>query len=104
MLQKPTNIVAVRELLQELLSTYSLIAYDIGFPKKNVRKFLSMLSLGIFSRAFVCLDQLEKNETTTNNIFSVHQYSRKQLICDMDTVSNKLNSASYHIKILNSEF
>ena len=98
------HIATVRELFQELLSTYYLVAYDIGFPKKNVRKFLSILSLGIFSRAFVCLDQLEKNEATTNHVFSVHQYSRKELICDMDTVSNKLNSTSYHIKILNAEF
>lgn len=95
-----THIAPVREVLQELLSTYYLVAYDIGFPKQNVRQFLSMLSLGIFSRAFVCLDQLEKNEATTNNVFSVQQYSRKQLICDMDQAKNMLKSATKHVKIM----
>ncbi|MFT3910644.1 MAG: hypothetical protein QM737_14560 [Ferruginibacter sp.] len=94
------HIAEVRELLQELLSTYYLTAYDIGFPKKNMRQFLSILSLGIFSRAFVCLDQLEKNEATTNNVFNVQQYSRKQLICDMDVAKNKLRSAWYHVKLV----
>ena len=93
-----THIAPLRELFGELLSTYYLVAYDLELPKKNVRKFLSILSLGIFSRAFVCLDQLEKNEATTNNVFSVHQYSRKQLICDMDLAKNKYRSAKEHMK------
>ncbi|MEO8769835.1 MAG: hypothetical protein ABI402_07115 [Ferruginibacter sp.] len=100
LITEATHIASVRELLQELLSTYYLVAYDIGFPKKNVRQFLSILSLGIFSRAFVCLDQLEKNEATTGNVFSVHQYSRTQLICDMDLPKNMYKSAMKHMKLI----
>lgn len=94
------HIDLVRQLFRQQLSVYYATAYKIGFPKKNVKKFLSILSLGIFSRAFVCLDQLEKNESTTNDIFSVQQYSRKQLVCDMDTKKNMLRSAAYHLKLM----
>ncbi|MBS1744207.1 MAG: class 1 isoprenoid biosynthesis enzyme [Bacteroidetes bacterium] len=70
-------------------------AWQCGLPRKNVQQFLSILSLGIFSRVMVCLDQLESNEKFTEHEFSVHQYSRKQLVCDMDTMRNKIRSAGY---------
>jgi hypothetical protein len=94
------HIKPIRHLLQQQLSAYYKSTHDFGFPKKELAQFLSVLSLGIFSRAFVCLDQLEKNEAMTGNTFSVQLYSRKQLICDMDNFRNKLRSAAYHIKLL----
>lgn len=94
------HIKPVRELLQHQLMKYYALAYEIGFVKQDVNKFLSILSLGIFSRAFVCLDQLEKNETLTQDKFDVKLYSRKQLICDMDTIKNKLRSARYHATLM----
>lgn len=100
LITEATHIAPVRVLLKELLSTCYLAAYDMGFPRKNVQQFLSILSLGIFSRAFVCLDQLEKNEVTSNNVFSVHQYSRKQLICDMDRLKNMYQSAREHVRLM----
>lgn len=96
------NIKNIKVLLRQSLSNYFKDAYTIGFEKENVKRFLSILSLGIFSRASVCLDQLESNQATSNGIFSVHTYSRKQLICDMDTWKNKLQSASYHIELMRS--
>lgn len=74
-------------------------AFRSGYPKPNVRKFLALLSMGIFSRCYVCLDQLQKNEKKTNGKFDVKAYSRKELICDMDTLPNKLRSLRYHLKI-----
>jgi hypothetical protein len=71
-----------------------------GFPQKNTRQFLSILSLGIFSRALVCLEQLKCLEASTSNRFQVHQYARKQLICDMDTLPNMLRSAAYHKQVM----
>lgn len=71
-----------------------------GFLPKNSRQFLSILSLGIFSRAMVCLEQLKGLEASSDNRFQVHQYSRKQLICDMDTLHNMLRSAAYHKQVL----
>ncbi|MEO6671075.1 MAG: hypothetical protein ABIN36_16455 [Ferruginibacter sp.] len=100
LITEATHIAPVCVLLKELLSSCYLAAYDMGFPRKNVQQFLSILSLGIFSRAFVCLDQLEKNEVTSNNVFSVHQYSRKQLICDMDRLKNMYRSAREHVRLM----
>jgi hypothetical protein len=103
LITEASHIKPVRQILQHQIDLYYSSAYKIGFPKKNARKFLSILSIGVFSRAFVCLDQLEKNEQSTNGIFAVQQYTRKQLICDMDTKSNMLRSGWYHIKLLASQ-
>lgn len=70
-------------------------AFRSGYPKKNIRKFMGLITIGIFSRCFVCLDQLEKNEKRTNHVFDLNAYSRKELICDMDTFGNKLKSLRY---------
>lgn len=91
------NIQTIRDLFSARLHEYYQSAYATGFPKKNVRAFLHIISIGIFSRCFVCLDQLKKDQQSTNNIFNVHQYSRKQLICDMDKKTNMLRSAWSHI-------
>lgn len=74
-------------------------AGSLGLPKNNQDGFLNRLSIGIFSRCLVCLDQLTENQRSTNNLFDVHQYSRKQLICDMDTTKNKMKSLVKHLEI-----
>lgn len=88
-----THIKNIRTFLKNHLIEYYKNAFETGFPKKNVAEFLNILSIGIFCRCFVCLDQLERNEKLTGNEFSVHKYSRKQLICDMDKKINMLRSA-----------
>lgn len=97
-----THISEIRRFYQ---SNLQMIYKNISagtFPRKGIRKFLSMLSLGIFSRVFVCLDQLERNEASSGNRFMVERYSRKQLICDMDLKINLLRSAKYHTRLLRS--
>ena len=74
-------------------------AFRLGYARKNIRKFLGLISIGIFSRCFVCLDQLEKIEKRTGGVFDLKSYNRKDLICDMDTVGNKLKSLWYHLKL-----
>ena len=90
------HIRPIRRLLEFELAACNKAAYNTAFPRKNITSFLSILSIGIFSRAFVCLDHLQSNESTTNNEFAVQQYSREQLICDMDKKRNMLRSAAYH--------
>jgi hypothetical protein len=82
-----------------LLQVGKAAAFRSGYPKKNVRKFMGIISIGIFSRCYVCMDQLEKNEKKTDHVFDLKAYSRKDLICDMDTAGNKLRSLGYHMKI-----
>jgi len=93
------SIKALRFYFSALLKLGKAAAYRSGYSKKNVRKFLGLISVGIFSRCYVCLDQLERLEKRSNHVFAPDAYSRKDLICDMDTVSNKLRSLRYHMKI-----
>ncbi len=73
-------------------------AYSLPFNQNSIRRFLSVLSISVFSRSFVCLQQLEELQKTTGNVFQLSTYNRKQLICDMDTKKNMLRSAVYHLK------
>ena len=72
--------------------------YQTGYSQKNIKSFLRLIYMSLCSRCFVCLDQLERNEISTNGLFSPNLYTRKDLICDMDTVSNKWKTISYFIK------
>ncbi|MEO7307463.1 MAG: hypothetical protein ABIR78_06635 [Ferruginibacter sp.] len=94
-----TKIKELRFYYSALLQTGKEAALRSGYPKKNVRKFIRIISIGIFSRCYVCLDQLEKNEKRTNGVFDLKAYLRKDLVCDMDTTGNKLRSLGYHFKI-----
>ena len=99
LITEATHISHIRNIFRQQLELNYMLAYRTGFAIEDVKRFLSILSLGIFSRAFVCLDQLENNELITDNEFSVLKYSREQLICDMDTKKNMLSSAAYFMKI-----
>jgi hypothetical protein len=88
----------VRNIFIKWLQNAQGLAYAAGFLPKNVHRFLQTISIGIFSRCFVCFNHLEKAEATTNNIFTPSAYSRQQLICDMDKVLPILQSIKHHIK------
>ncbi len=90
----------VRTLLSERLDYAYTAAHTLPYPKKRITMFLNSLSIGIFSRCYVCLDHLENNEQFTQGNFDVQAYSRAQLICDMDTKKNMLRSAAYHLKTI----
>lgn len=94
-----TNIKVLREIYGEILQTGIQATLQLGYNKKDIRKFLQILSMAIFSRCYVCLDQLEGNEKKSDNIFRPHLYTRKDLVCDMDTTANKLKSIKYHMWI-----
>ena len=82
-----------------LLQTGTEAAYRSGYTKKHVKRFLGILSISIFSRCYVCLDQMARNQKSTKGVFDPNAYSRKDLVCDMDNVGNKLRSLRYHIKL-----
>jgi hypothetical protein len=94
------SIASIRNKFHQRLRYAYSEAYKLPYQKASVRKFLDILSIGIFSRCFVCLDFLEMNEKLTHNRFEVSAYSRSQLICDMDTKKNMLRSAAYHLKTI----
>lgn len=96
-----TKIKDLRVLYTALLQIGTEAAYRSGYTKKNTRKFLGLLHMGIFSRCYVCLDQLHRIENGSGGIFKLNTYTRKDLVCDMDTVSNKMRSLNYLFKFLN---
>ena len=88
----------VRQLFKQLLQEGYALAYKTGYPAQNVYRFLQIISIGIFSRCFVCLNHLEKAESVSDGIFTPSVYIRQQLICDMDKIGAVLQSVKYHIK------
>lgn len=99
MITTATKIKDLRLQYTALLQIGKDAAFKSGYSKKNVRKFLGMLYIGIFSRCYVCLDQMQKIEKRTAGIFDLTKYSRRDLICDMDTFMNKMSSLKYHLKL-----
>lgn len=66
-------------------------------PKKNILKFLD-LQLFFFTRALICLEQFETLQAQNNKPFNANDYTRKQLICDMEKWAN-IKKWFYYFKI-----
>ena len=92
------KIAEIRTIFRSVMDDGFAAVYNAGYPKNNVKKFLRLFSMSLCSRCFVCFDQLEKKEATTNNVFSPGQYSRSDLVCDMDKAGNKWKSVAWHMK------
>lgn len=76
---------------------FSLIK-QLDYELKNKKKCLQLIAMSLCARCYVCLDQLENNETTSQNLFAPEQYDREQLVCDMDKTRNKINTIKYFLK------
>ena len=68
----------------------------LPYPKRNIDDFLLQYRL-IISRGWVALDQLQALQKESNGVFQLHDYSRKQLICDMELWRNIKKSLRYAI-------
>ncbi len=88
----------LRSIYIEMLNKAYVALYTTSYKKENIKKFINIVSIAVFSRCFVCFDHLKKAEDSTGGVFNPTAYSRKQLICDMDTLVNKWASVRYHIK------
>lgn len=92
------KIEEVRMIFRSVMDDSFRSAYQAGYPDKNVKKFLRLISMSLCSRCFVCFDQLEKKEVATGHVFLPSQYSRNDLVCDMDKAGNKWRSVVWHIQ------
>ena len=95
-----SNIELLTKKFQTQIKEIVKLAYKTNFEQKNIRKFLRIISLSVFSRTMVCLKMLQKNQMLTQNIFDVSRYSREQLICDMEKPINIYKGLWYYIRIL----
>jgi len=96
----PTTETEIKNLIKKYNKAIQNTLLNIkktGFPTKNKQFFIRFISM-ILYRGSVCLDCLEKNEKLTSNQFSINEYSRKQLICDMEKTKNILRLINYYAK------
>lgn len=92
-----TYIPALREQYVELMRETQALVSDMHFSKRSKKNFLRFISL-IMCRALVCLDFLEEAQETTRGIFQLHNYTRRQLICDMGKFANNLKLLRYYMR------
>ena len=78
-----TNIGKLRKLYNQLIAEIFNLVDETTYPAKNKHAFLRILAL-VLCRGSVCLDYLEKNEKKSDNVFSIKDYQKKDLICNME--------------------
>jgi hypothetical protein len=93
-----TKIKNLRTTYTTLMEELFTLVHHTNLPMKNRYRFLRFLSL-IILRGFVCLDTLENNEKSTNNSFSIKDYKRKNIICDMEKPINIIKLVHYYTKL-----
>jgi hypothetical protein len=71
------------------------LTWAMPYPPGAIRWFWGLLSLAVFSRCLVCLDQLAGCEAGSGGEFRPHQYPRQALICDMERWANRWRSIYY---------
>ncbi|RKS53812.1 hypothetical protein BC962_2071 [Gillisia mitskevichiae] len=81
----------------ELNITVALIE-KCNSPKKQLQEFTRIVLFGL-SRVYVCLDQFEKLQTSETSLFQPEEYSRNQLICDMQLLKNKNAAIKYYLRL-----
>ncbi len=80
---------------QHILTNKLLLS--MNYPIENRMLFINKINLGL-SRCYVCLNQLEKLQKKTSNIFNIELYTRKEIICDMEKPLNILKSLFIFVK------
>jgi|688.fasta_scaffold39738_4 anthranilate/para-aminobenzoate synthase component II len=71
-----------------------------GFDRKEVKKYLTILSLAVFSRARVALHRWKSLSKKTEEGFQLQAYTREQLIGDMEKKENSLMALQYHVQLM----
>ncbi len=82
---------------RELQKTFTLVD-DTAYDASGKKQFKMLISLAI-ARVFVCLDQFEALISPEGGEFRIKNFSRKQLICDMQKMSNQLKAIHNFLKI-----
>lgn len=89
-----TKIENLRQFYKSLVDQVLFNVLNTKYTTKNKKRFIDIILL-IVCRGFVCLDRLELNEKRSNNVFTIKNYVRKDLICDMENPINILKTFNY---------
>lgn len=90
------TIKEVREEYSRQFNNFIRATGKMNYPAGNKRRFLRKFVLGM-TRCQVCMDQLESLEKKSGNTFTPAEYSRKELICDMEKRKNILRSLKHYL-------
>ena len=91
------NINELQEYFYANLLHFKEMLWSLPSALPGKKKFYNLISIAVFNRAMVCLEQFRSIQIR-EGVFNIHKLTRKDLICDMDTMKNKLKSAVYFIK------
>lgn len=86
------NYLDFQSKIQQMISQF----YQLDYDKKNITKCLAEIS-AITSRGMVCIHQLLSLQNK-NSEFDITKFSRQQLVCDMEKLSNVLKSLMYSFR------
>lgn len=73
---------------------------NLGYKKINTRLSLMEIS-AILGRGAVSIDQLRALQVSSGNEFKVDRFTRKELVCDMEKISNIVKSMLFTAKFYN---
>ena len=90
-----TKINNLREVYFKMMNETFSSVQQTPYALRNKKRFSQFISLILF-RGLVCLDWLEKSEKRTLGVFSIVQYSRKDLICDMEKAISVVQLLRYY--------
>lgn len=91
------SIAPLRTLYNQMKAKTYACLEATDYPKKQKRRFKRFIS-NMLVRGNVCLDDLERAQASTNGEFKLHEYTRKQLICDLETRRNILSLLRYYVR------
>ena len=72
------------ELTQSMIQSFSSLGYDYKYTRKCLHRLSVITSLGK-----LCLEQLKSCQAETGGVFKAINYTRSQLVCDMEKWQNR---------------
>lgn len=89
-----SDVAHLREIYENQINKIFDLINQTEYPGKNKKKFRHFCSMVVCS-GLVCLDMFQNLAKKSGNDFQLQKYSRKQLICDMQRLSNLLKMLHY---------
>jgi len=91
------DITHLRKIYENQIDKIFDLINQTAYPEKNKKKFRHFSSMVVCS-GLVCLDMFQDLANQSENGFQLQKYNRKQLICDMQRLSNLLKMLHYTSK------
>lgn len=99
MVTECNNFGLLKKEFLKLINEIKQLAYKVNVPKRNIKRFLQIMSLSLFSRTLVCFDALQKNQINTGGKFEISSYKREQLVVDMEKPTNIIRMLKCFLKM-----